>query len=172
MGASADSIRVVGEADLLELGRVARSTWQNWVKKDALQESDDGFYNEEDAVEVVVLGLLIAGVELRRATPVWRASANQVLSECLGLPLEGPADLFAVVDVHTWELHVARNADELYHAARAPSTFPRARLVIPLAAAVQEVRRAFWIRAMSQSELAADKRRKARRAEGRARHSQ
>jgi hypothetical protein len=160
MGTSADSIRVVGEADLLELARVARSTWQNWIAKGVLEPSPDGLHREAEVVEVVVLALLIPLLDLRAAKAVWRGCRERVLDESLALDLERPDDLDAVLDPHTWELRLARDPSELYTASRADTAFPRGRLVLPLAATVREARRAFWMRAASPRELARDKRRR------------
>jgi hypothetical protein len=162
MGTSPDSIRVVGEADLLDLGRVARSTWQNWLKQGVLVGSRGGLHGEAEVAEVVVLGLLVAAVELRRAKAIWPICRDRVVQECVALPLDEDAHLDAVVDLHTWELQLARDAAELHAATRARAAFPRGRLVLPLAASVSEARRGFWIRAVPERDLAADKRRRAR----------
>jgi hypothetical protein len=162
MGTSADSIRVVGEADLLDLARVARTTWQNWVRKGVIEDSDVGVYREDDVAEVVTVTLLVDGVGLRRARAIWPASREHVIGAGLALDLEEPGDLLLVVDPYSWETELCSTANELWRMIGEPLDPPRARIVVPVAARIQAARRAFWTRAQPVPELAKDRRRRAR----------
>jgi hypothetical protein len=160
MDVPADSIRVVGQADLLQLARVARSTWNHWIKEGVVGESGRQLYDEAEVVEAVVVGLLVDALDPRRAKAAWLAAREEVVSACLALPLDEPADLTAVIDLHEWRLTLARGPDELHGAVRAPAPFPRGRVAIALADVAQEARRGFWTRAQPAAELSKDKRRK------------
>ncbi len=161
MGTSPDSIRVVGEADLLDLARVARTTWQSWVRKGLLDETDAGFYREDDVTEVVTVALLVDGVGLRRARAIWPTSREHVVGAGLALDLEQPGDLLLVVDTYTWETKLCSTADELWQMTREALDPPRARVVVPVAARLQAARRAFWRRAQPVPDLSKDRRRRA-----------
>ena len=79
MDTSADSIRVVGEGDLLDLGRVARSTWKNWVRQGLVDDHVDGLYGERDVIEAAVVRLVVEAVGLRAAAAAWRLAREAVL---------------------------------------------------------------------------------------------
>lgn len=143
MDTSADSIRVVGQADLLELARVARSTWHHWTTQGIVVEPPTGLHGEAEVVEAAVVALLVDALEPRRAKPVWMSPRHEVVNACLALPLDKPADLSAVVDLHAWELVLAEGAEELHRAVHASTPFPRGRVVIALADVAQEARRGF-----------------------------
>lgn len=160
MGTSADSIRVVGEADLLDLAGCARSTWQNWCRKELLEEAAGGLYGEADVIEAAVVRLLVSTLDLRRAQAVWRTARGRVIDACLSLSLEDDATLDAVVDLHTWDLRLGRSAEELHSLCRTGASLTPGHAVVPLASAVRDTRHAFWIRATPAGELARDKRRK------------
>jgi hypothetical protein len=158
MDTSADSIRVVGEADLLDLARVARSTWKHWIKVDLVDEPKDGLYREADVVEAVVVSLLVPSLGLRRATGVWRAARTDALSEVRTLA----SSLHLVIDLHTWELRLAKDARELYACVAGRPSFPRGYVVVDLSQVVPEAREAFWNRAEPASTLKKDERRRKR----------
>jgi hypothetical protein len=103
MGTSADSIRVSGEGDLLEVARVARSPWQSWVRQGIIAPAAEGLHPERDVVEALVVGLLTGALDLRRTKAVWRLAQDDVLAACLALPLDRPATLDAIIDLHTWQ---------------------------------------------------------------------
>lgn len=140
MGTSADSIRVVGEGDLLEVARVARSTWQNWARQKIISPAPEGLHHEDDVIEAVVVGQLTAVFDLRTTKTVWRLAHDEVLAACGALPLDEPATLDAVVDVHTWATAVARDPDELAGVLHARVPYPRGRYVLVLGEAAQEAR--------------------------------
>jgi hypothetical protein len=161
MSAQSDSIRVVSESDLLELARVARSTWQNWIRQEILQPAPRGHYRESDVVEVAVIALLAAAYDLRRTRLIWHGCRDVVTAACTAMPLQGDETLDFVADSHTLQAIVARNQAELSAAIRAPTPFPRPRFAIPLDGIIREAREAFWTRAVPPAELGRDRRRKA-----------
>ena len=160
MDASTDSIRVVGESDLLELCRTARSTWKHWCTQGLVQPSDDGLYHERDVIEAVVVALLVDAVDLRRAKGAWSDAGKATLDRCQGLSLREPATLFLVVDLHTWEMGLADGAEELAAAVAESLTTPRGFVVMEAARVVVQARRAFWVRAAPAVELQKDGRRR------------
>jgi hypothetical protein len=162
MGTSPDSIRVIGEKDLLEVARVARSTWQNWARQGIITPAAEGLHPEPDVIEALAVGLLTQAFDLRQTKAVWRLARDDVLAACLALPLDRQATLDAIVDLHTWRTALAHEIDELAAALHAPVPYPRGRHVIALAAPVQEARQAFWTRAVPAADLASDKRRRTR----------
>src|SRR4051812_39230559 len=109
MGVSADSIRAVGESDLLEFGRVARSTWQNWIKHGLVQDQPSRTYGEEAVVEVVAVGVLLTTLDLRAVNALWRGARTVVVETALSLPLDECAELHVLADPYTSQLTVARN---------------------------------------------------------------
>jgi hypothetical protein len=166
MGTSPDSIRVIGEKDLLEVARVARSTWQNWSRQGIITPAAEGLHGERDVLEALVVGLLTQAFDLRRTRAVWRLARDDVLAACLALPLDQQATLDAIVDLHTWRTALARDIEELAAALHAQVPYPRGRYVMALAAPVQEARQVFWTRAVPAADFASDKRRRTRRARG------
>ena len=163
MDTSADSIRVVGEADLLELAKAARSTWHHWCTKGLLSQSDDGLYGERDVIEVLVAGMLVAALDVRRATAAWGAAREPVLETCAALAIAGDDTLDAVVDLYTLEIAIGRTPQEIEAVTHRVGAFWRGYLVLPLALSTREARRGFRTRAVSPSDLAKDKRRRAGR---------
>lgn len=160
MGASTDSIRAVSEADLLDLAKVARSTWQNWCRQDLLAATDNSLYDEEQVVEVLVARLLVEALGPRRARSLDQQQWHELMAACVRLPLNGAGTLDAVVDLYSWDLTSAGNRDELFEITHRETAFPTARVVVPLAHAVRECRAAFWRRAVAPAKLAADGRRR------------
>jgi hypothetical protein len=152
---------------MLELARVARSTWKHWTTQQIVAEPEGGLHGEGAVVEAVVVALLVEALDLRRVKLAWNDARADVVQACLALPLDTRANLSAVVDLHAWELALARGADELHEAVHAPKPFPRGQVVIPLADVVQEARRGFWKRAQPAGDLAKDKRRSRRKGDSR-----
>ena len=160
MDTSTDIIRVIGEADLLELAGCARTTWKSWCGKDLLEEADNGLYSEPALLEVVLVRILVAALDLRVAGASWRASRATVVDASSALTLDRDDALDAVVDLHTWELRLARSAEDLYALSRTTAPLASGHAIIPLAPAVRQARRGFAIRAQPVDDLASDKRRK------------
>jgi hypothetical protein len=160
MDTSPDSIRLVGEGDLLALARVARSTWKNWARQGLVEERDDGLYGERDVIEAVVVRLIVEAVGLRAATAAW-GPVRQLALQRLEPPQADPAEVRTVIDSHTWQLVVATDADELLEELRRTTPFPRGRVVVPVGPAVAEARSAFWPRAAPARDLRRDRRRRA-----------
>jgi hypothetical protein len=164
MDITADSIRRIGEADFLELGRVARSTWKNWVSAGVIEDAQDGLYDEAAVVELIIVAVLLSSLDTRQVKGAWRPSRLNIIQQAVALPLDGEPSLLAVVDLHTWKLHVARSGDELIASVRQPAPFPRGRVVFDLGASIIEGRRGYWARATPAADLLKDKRRKRRSA--------
>lgn len=85
MDTTADSIRFVGEADLLELARVARSTWKNWLRAGVVGDAPDGLYDEPAVVELVIVAVLVGALEMRQVGSAWRRARDDVLRQALSL---------------------------------------------------------------------------------------
>jgi hypothetical protein len=162
MGISPDSIRRVSEADLLELARAARTTWQNWVRSGLVETSHDGLYDENAVVELVVVTTLLGALDLRQAVGAWRPAKDRVVSQAVALPLEGDVVFLAVIDLHTWQMATATDLETLGHAVRRQAPVPRGRVVFDLGPSVTESRLAYWARASPATELLADGRRRRR----------
>lgn len=165
MGISPDSIRRVGESDLLELAQVARSTWQNWIRAGILGNMHDGLYDEEAVVELIVVAIMLGALDVRQAAVAWRPARHVVLEQALMLPIDESEPCFlAVIDLHTWQMKTATTADQVRSAVQAQVPFPRGRLVFDLGSSVTEARRSFWSRAQPAADLLKDRRRKRRSA--------
>lgn len=162
MDSSPDSIRAVGESDLLELARVARSTWQNWLGQGLVEEQPTRVYGEEAVIEVAAVGLLVTTFDLRSVRHVWAHGRTSMLEQALRLPLEGDSDLHVVVDPFTFDVAVVKGAEELHRAVAAPMAHARGLAVFVMGPPIQEARRGFWSRAGSARDLMKDKRRKPR----------
>ena len=161
MDASPDSIRVVGEADLLDLGRVPRSTWKNWARQGLVDEHKDGLYGERDVIEAVVVRLVVEAVGLRAATAAWRPAREAVLGRLESAEASDPAEVRTVIDSHLWQLVVTSDAEALLAELRRTTPFPRGRVVVTIGPAVAEARTAFWARAAPARDLRRDRRRRA-----------
>lgn len=158
MDTSADSIRVIGEADLLDIARIARSTWKNWIAQELIDEPADGLYGESKLLEAVVVALLVSALDLRRAKAVWASARGTALDHCAQLAPDGT--LHGVIDLHTWEMSMASGARAVFAAVRRPRPFPRGYVVVDLGEIIPEARAAFWKRAGPAAALKADRRRK------------
>jgi hypothetical protein len=154
----------VGEADLLELARVARSTWQNWVRAGLLQAADDGLYGEAAVVELLIVSTLLGALDLRQLKTAWRGAGTTLVKQALALPLDQDPYLLACVDLYTWQVRAATTTEALESAVRAPVPFPRGTVVFDLGSSIAEVRRTYWSRAAPAAELLKDRRRKRRSA--------
>jgi hypothetical protein len=156
-----DSIRLVGEADLLELARVGRGAWNGWIKNGHVGPSATALYTEQDVIHLTVLKLLGDSLPMSKAAIAWRDCETAVIQCCAnrGLEKEGaPLDL--VVDLQTLAAHPAEGAQDLFDTVHSPVPSPRGRVVIQLSAVVQEARASFWRRARPASDFATDRRRK------------
>jgi hypothetical protein len=160
MNIDPDSIRLVGEADLLELAHVGRGAWNGWIKNGHVSPSPTGLYAEQDVIHVTVLKLLGDSLPMSKAAIAWRDCEATVTQCCAnrGLEDEDPVDL--VVDLQTLAAHLAEGSRDLFNKIHRPVPGPRGHLVIPLSAVVQEARASFWRRARPASDFATDKRRK------------
>lgn len=161
MSVSSDSIRVVGEKDLLDLARIARGTWSGWLRNGHFDGDPDGLYGENKVVATVVFNLLADALPIRKAAIAWRDCGEAVVTTCIRLGLEDHEPLVLVIDGHALSGVAARNSDELFSAVHAQMPSPRNWIVIPIADLVREARSGFWKRARPASELSKDKRRKA-----------
>jgi hypothetical protein len=161
MSGSPDSIRLVGEQDLLRIARLPRGTWGGWDRNGHYAPKENGLYSEADVVSVVVFGLLADAVPLREAGIAWRDGGGAIVQACLALPLEGCERIAVVLDTHSLRVVVASSAGELFDWIHAPVPAPRAWVALPVGEVVREARRGFWLYAKPAAELAQDGRRKA-----------
>lgn len=155
-----DSIRLVGEADLLELARVGRGAWNGWIKNGHVSPPATALYTEQDVIHVTVLKLLGDSLPMSKAAIAWRDCETAVIQSCANHGLEEEAPLDLVVDLQTLAAYPAGGAQDLFDAVHSPVPAPRGRLVIPLSAVVQEARASFWRRARPASDFETDRRRK------------
>jgi hypothetical protein len=160
MNIDADSIRLVGEADLLDLARVGRGAWNGWIKNGHVSPSANALYTEQDVIHVTVLKLLGDSLPMSKAAIAWRDCETAVIQRSANRGLEDETPLDLVVDLQTLAAHPAEGAQDLFDAVHTPVPGPRGRLVIPLSAVVQEARASFWRRARPASDFATDRRRK------------
>jgi hypothetical protein len=160
MDTSPDSIRVVGEGDLLELGRVARSTWKNWARQGLVDDPEDGLYGERDIIEAVVVRLVVEAVGLRAARAAWRPAREAVLARLQSAEATDIDEVRTVIDLHTWQLLITTDASALLEELRRTTPFPRGRVVLTVGPAVAEARTAFWARAAFARDLRRDRRRR------------
>lgn len=160
MDASADSIRVVGEVDLLDLARVARSTWKNWARQGLVEEPEDGLFGERAVIEAVVVQLLVDAVGLRAAIAAWRTTGDMVLQQLDATVGAPPDEIRLLMDLHSWGLVLAPAAEALLNELRRPAPFPRGQVVVTVGPAVAEARNGFWVRALPASRLRRDRRRR------------
>jgi hypothetical protein len=165
MDIDSDSIRLIGEADLLELAGIARSTWNGWVKSGYVTPPSTGLYDECDVVGAIVLRHLGDCLPMSKAAIAWRDCEIDLIACCTG-GVEQKTTLDLVVDLHTLAARPTEGPDQLLEALHAPLPSPRPRVVIVLAEILQEARAGFWRRARPASDFSDDKRRKpaARRA--------
>lgn len=160
MNIDADSIRFIGEADLLELARLGRGAWNGWIKNGHVSQSATALYTEQDVIHVTVLKLVSDSLSMSKAAIAWRDCETAVIQRCATRGLEDEAPLDLVVDLQTLAAHPAEGAQDLFNLVHSPVPGPRGHLVIPLSAVVQEARAGFWRRARPASDFATDRRRK------------
>lgn len=160
MSTSSDSIRVVGEKDLLELARIPRGTWSAWARKGHFEDSASGLYGESEVISAAVFNLLADALLPRNAAIAWKDCGQAVVHACLQLPLDSEECLVLVVDSHLLDGAVATKPEELFEIVNGHVTSPRGWITFPIAALAREARRGFWKRARPASDLVRDKRRK------------
>lgn len=160
MNIDPDSIRLVGEADLLELARVGRGAWNGWIKNGHVSPSATALYTEQDVIEATVLKLLGDSLPMSKAAIAWRDCEVAVIQCYANRGLEDEAPLDVVVDLQTLSAYLAEGPRDLFDVVHSPVPGPRGHLVIPTSAVVQEARASFWRRARPASEFTTDKRRK------------
>jgi len=160
MGNTADSIVVVGERDLLHIARVARSTWQNWVKKGLVSETSDGRYGEREVIRTAVAALVVSALDLPRAKLVLDAIGGSAEETCLRLKLDGDDLSDVVIDLHSFSAVLVSDATSLSAAVHAPVVTPRPYVLVPLAETARDARRVFRRLAAPRKALAGDGRRK------------
>lgn len=161
MGESPDSIRVVGEADLLDLSRVARSTWQNWIKQGAVSDPRRGHYGEAEVVGLVVASRIVDAIGLHKAALAWPRACAATVESALAMPLDGSARLDLVIDLFGLEIAAIETAEALDLALHPEVATPRVFAVIAAGKAIREARGAFWNRAVPPATLRQDRRRRA-----------
>src|SRR4051812_4264920 len=157
MDASPDTFRVVGEADLLEMARVARSTWKNWAQSGLVDEPANGLYDEGAVVEAVGVSLLVQGLELRPAATAWRAARAAALDALDAARAANPDDVRLVVDPYTWELVVTADESSLLQQLERRLVHPRSQIVISVGGVAAEARRAFATRSAPAVEFQSDR---------------
>jgi hypothetical protein len=160
MSTSSDSIRVVGEKDLLKLARVPRGTWNGWIRQEHFEGNDSGLYGEREVISVAVFNIVTDALSVREAAIAWRDCGSAVVNSCIQLPLDGEEPLVLVIDAHALDGAAAASPEELFDAVHSLVPSARGRIAIPIAALAREARRGFWKRARAASDLAQDKRRK------------
>ena len=100
MSVSSDSIRLVGEKDLLDLARVPRGTWSGWIRGGHFESSDSGLYGENEVVAVVIFNVLASALPIRKASIAWKDCGSAVTGACVQLRLDGADPLVLAIDVH------------------------------------------------------------------------
>lgn len=161
MSRSPDSIRLVGEQDLLRLARLSRGTWSGWDRNGHYAPNENALYSEADVVSVVLFGLLGGAVPLRDAGIAWKSGGAPIVDACLALPLDGPDRIAIVLDTHSLRVTAASSGEELFDRIHAQVPAPRPWVALPVGEIVREARQGFWLYAKPASELAGDGRRKA-----------
>src|ERR1700742_424718 len=114
MSGSPDSIRLVGEPDLLRIARLSRGTWSGWDRNGHYALNENGLYSEADVISVVVFGLLADAVPLQEAGIAWRGGGAPIVQACLALSLEGDERIAIVLDTHSLRVTAAASAEELF----------------------------------------------------------
>jgi hypothetical protein len=163
MNIDPDSIRLVGEADLLELVGLGRGAWNGWVKSDHVSQSSDGLYREQDVIELAVLRLMADWMPMAKAVISWRDCQADLISRCTERRLDDDRAIDLVVDLHTLGADCVEDPQDLFDRLHAPVPSPRAKIVIVLGPIIHELRAAFWRRARPASDFVADKRRRSAR---------
>jgi hypothetical protein len=164
MNEDPDSIRLVGEADLLELTGMGRGAWNGWVKSAHVSRSPDGLYREQDVIELAVLKLMADWMPMAKAVIAWRDCQADLIRRCIERRLDDyPAAIDLVVDLHTLAADCVEGPQDLFDRLHAPVPSPRATIVIALGQIIHELRAAFWRRARPAPDFAGDKRRKSAR---------
>ena len=157
---SSDSIRLVGERDLLELARVPRGTWSGWIRGGHFESSDSGLYGENEVVAVAIFNVLASALPIRKASIAWKDCGSAVTDACIQLRLEGDEPLVFAIDVHALDGAATGDAGELFALVHSPVPSPRGWIAIPIADLAREARRGFWKHAKPASELSRDGRRR------------
>jgi len=157
---SSDSIRLVGEKDLLELARVPRGTWSAWVRNGHFEDSDNGLYGEIEVVAAAIFNVLASALPIRKASIAWKDCGSAVTGACIQLRLDGDDPLVFAIDVHALDGAATGDASELFDLVHSPVPSPRGWIAIPIADLAREARRGFWKHAKPASELTRDKRRR------------
>lgn len=163
MNLDPDSIRLVGEVDLLELTGMGRGAWNGWVKSDHVSQSSDGLYREQDVIELAVLKLMADWMPMAKAVIAWRDCQADLISRCVDRRLDDDPSIDLVVDLHTLAADCVEGPQDLFDRLHAPVPSPRATIVIALGPLIHELRAAFWRRARPAPDFAGDKRRKSAR---------
>ena len=101
MNIDPDSIRLVGEADLLKLVGLGRGAWNGWVKSAHVSQSSDGLYREQDVIELAVLRLMADWMPMAKAVITWRDCQADLISRCTERRLDDDRAIDLVVDLHT-----------------------------------------------------------------------
>lgn len=163
MSVSSDSIRLVGEKDLLELARVPRGTWSAWVRNGHFEDSDNGLYDEAEVIAAAIFNVLADTLPLRKASIAWRGCGSAVTGACVQLRLDGDDPLVFAIDVHALEGSAVGDPGELFDLVHSPVPSPRGWIAMPIADLAREARRGFWKHARPASELTRDRRRRTAR---------
>jgi hypothetical protein len=161
MSGSPDSIRLVGEQDLLRLARLSRGTWSGWHRNGHYAPNKSGLYSEADVVSVVLFGLLGDAASLRDAGIAWRASGAEIVEACLALQLNGRHQIAIVLDTHSLAMTAVSSGEELFECINVRVPAPRPWVALPVGEIVKEAREGFWLYAKPAAELTKDGRRKA-----------
>jgi len=151
MTGAPDSIAWVDEKRMLTLCATPRSTWQNWVRAGAVDDTTGGTYGETEVLNVVIAARLRAHFGLTDVVSLLRAmrlsgTTQELCSAAATLPERG-GWLDLVVEVDTNVFAVARDALEIVQAVRQAES-PRPVIVIPLATDLSRAYRGFWIHAI------------------------
>jgi hypothetical protein len=157
---SSDSIRLVGEKDLLELARVPRGTWSAWIRNEHFEDSDSGLYGEAEVVAAAIFNVLASALPIRKASIAWRDCGTAVTGACIQLRLDGDDPLVFAIDVHALDGAATGDPSKLFDLLHSPVPSPRGWIAIPIADLVREARRGFWKHAKPASELTRDRRRR------------
>ncbi len=160
MSVSSDSIRLVGEKDLLDLARVPRGTWSGWIRGGHVESSDSGLYGENEVVAVVIFNVLASALPIRKASIAWKDCGSAVTGACVQLRLDGADPLVLAIDVHALDGVATGDPSELFDLLHSPVPSPRGWIAIPIADLAREARRGFWKHAKPASELSRDGRRR------------
>jgi hypothetical protein len=137
----------MAEKPMLELTRVKRGAWQNWLREGLMTPAHPTAFAENEVLEAVLVKALRSVHELAMCKRIWRvlrseAERAQFIAAAQTLNAEERYDL--VLEPRGAGLRLARNDPELVAAVRFPGA-PRDVIILPLADELRRVRDDFRV---------------------------